>query len=654
MIQAGANNQEKLPTVTQVTQSQSTINQTSETEAILTCEESSEWMWRFDEQMSLRYECENSMEGRRGDNSGNALQNAGNNAKESSTEEAKATVNRRKKYMPRRLQRRNVVSLKTVCLGSKDKEEAKEGEAVNENTVNEMDLLSPQSNNTNGDDSGEPEQACSSDATTLSVSLPRLGVAEKTPVTCSNSVLSAMVNSYTDALLPSRFKTETGVLFVIGQNGSRATNNVTGEPLAALTSSSSGTENTTGSSLNALIEMCSKAGGSLNNPSDLPWSAWGTVTRDISSRGTGTRDISSRQMEGAQASQDISSRELTETVNEETVSTDSSKETGVPVTNGGADSFLNEETEEESTTSSNCQLSQVSACSSSVSLASQSDVQESLRLSVIPMSSQYNGHATTSEATVTASAGSTSSGYSFTSDTVDKPPTATDRCPTGSTAVTTSCVETPFPVIVETFSGHHVLNGFNSGQQLDNTQTRYRPIVPAPSKSVNTSFDAPTNDAFVNSSACKNDILYPVINDCFSLANDDQYAVAEKQPPSSNSCFIPHQNSPQPQVNKVYFPSPNAQLTGHSGFTVLDNTSPMQALRLEKFYSFSTLGEQVKSPIRPQTRHYKTTRTNFSRLSLEPICSVIYPLSSSTCQSTSENSATSEVLAQRAWGWRLR
>ena len=644
MIQAGANNQEKLPTVTQVTQNQSTINQTSETEAILTCEESSEWMWGFDEQMSLRYECENSMEERRGDNSGNALQNAENNAKESSTEEAKATVNRRKKYMPRRLQRRNVVSLKTISVGSKDKEEAKEGEAVNENTVNEMDVLSPQSNNTNGDDSGEPEQACSSDATTLSVSLPRLGAAEKTPVTCSNSVLSETVNSYTDMLLPSRFKTETGVLFVIGQNGSRAPNNVTGEPLAAFTSSSSGTENITGSSLNALIEMCSKAGGSLNNPSDLPWSAWGTVTRDISSR----------QMEGAQASKDISSGELRETVNEETVSTDSSKETGIPVTNGGADSFLNEETEEESTTSSNCQLSQVSACSSSVSLASQSDVQESLRLSAIPMSSQYNGHVTTSEVTVTASAGSTSSGCSFTSDTVDKSPIATDRCPTGSTAVTTFCVETPFPVIVETFSGHHVLNGFNSGQQLDNTQTRYRPIVPAPSKSVNTRFDAPTNDAFVNSSGCNNGILYPVINYCFSLANDDQYAVAEKQPPSSNSYFVPQQNSPQPQVNKVYFPSPNAQLTGHSGFTVLDNTSPMQALRLEKFYSFSTLGEQVKSPARPQTRHYKTTRTNFSRLSLEPICSVIYPLSSSTCQSTSENSATSEVLTQRAWGWRLR
>ncbi|KAJ7387443.1 hypothetical protein OS493_004441 [Desmophyllum pertusum] len=256
---------------------------------------------------------------------------------------------------------------------------------------------------------------------------------------------------------------------------------------------------------------------------------------------------------------------------------------------------------------------------------------------------------------------SNSSRNSLTSDTIDKSTTTTDQCQTDSTADTKakSSIEDPIPAALETFSGYYVLNGLNS------RQAGARPIVPAPTQSVNICSDDPATDASANSSCCSNSTVYPIIVNSFSINESIRSAVAhqgfnyqpletEEQPRSSNTDFTPSQNSPPPQVNREYFPSPNSHQTGHSDFIALDNTVLMQAFSLEKFYSFSAPEKQARAPrLRPQTRHYKATRTNFSRLSLEPICSVIHPLTSSTHQSTSQKSAA-EVAAQRAWGWWIR
>ena len=253
---------------------------------------------------------------------------------------------------------------------------------------------------------------------------------------------------------------------------------------------------------------------------------------------------------------------------------------------------------------------------------------------------------------------------SFVSDTLSKSPTFTYPCQTpDSTAVSRAYtgIEGPSPMIVDTFSGYYIVNGHNSEQLQQNKQQGYRPIVPAPNQSLNVSSNEPASDPSLTSSCHGNNIPFPIIIDSFSINENFRAAVAHRSfkykilesqrqvNPVSN--LTPQQTSPPsppPQVNRGHFSSPHLDQTGQSGFIALDNTVHMRAFSLEKFYSFSAPGKQQAQPssLRPLTRCYKTTRTNFSRMSLEPICSVIHPL----IDLTSQKSAT-EAANQRAWAW---
>ncbi|XP_022792066.1 uncharacterized protein LOC111331261 [Stylophora pistillata] len=596
--QAGINSQEEiLSNVSPVTQNQ-TQSETSDNESNLVCEESREWMWGFDHQMLARYEFENSIERSQRASHGPRLQNA-DYAKESFSDETKTRVSRRKKYVPRRLQRREDLSSLNTCSASKNEEETNEGEAVDIQNLNEESVKLSQPSNTHSDDD-----------TIQSVSTRCSEEIERTPIARCGSHQPETVNSYVDAVLPSSVRTKSGVLFVIGQNASQSASSVADEQVAGVTSSSTRTEDLTGSSLDALIVLCSKAG--MNT---------------------------------------LGNRDLTEIINSQTV-INASLEADEVVSSESSGSTLRKETEETSTDSSIRQLSEGSNSTSSISLTPQTVEQKTVGPCVVSMSSQYNGRASTSQATVSTFAVIKSSGSTIIADPINQTPKVTDvhrqsptvtvECRGGATAVTTSCVEKPYPVIVETYSRSHVSNTSNRGQQLDRKQTRYKHIAPAPSKSINASFDEPACNAPVTSSDCNSGILYPTILDTFTLANFDGLNAAEKP----DLYFIPPYNSPLPEVNQGYAFAPY-----RFGVTPVEKNF-MQEFRLEKFYSFSSAREFVKSPVRPQARHYKTTRTNFSRLSLEPICSVIHPLKGSILPSLSDNSAISEVSAQKAWGWR--
>lgn len=599
--QSGVISQEKLSTVSLVNQNQ-TPSETSDSESKLMCEESREWIWGFDQQMLVRHEFENFIEGSQITSHEIRLQN-NSYAKEPFCDETKASVNRRKKYVPRRFQRRDDLSSVNTRLDSKDKEQTIEGEAVDKNNLNKKGVKLPQLSNTNSaQDTRQSEfSRCSEE----------LG---RTPNKCNSSHQPETLSSYVDAVLPSSVRTKAGVLFVIGQNASQSVSIQAEEPVVTVTSSSSRTEVLTGSSLDALIALCSKAG-------------------------TNT----------------LGNRDSTEIVNSQTVNISSLEATNELVHSKGSDFPLCKETEEASINFSIRQRSAGPNCTTLVSLTPQTDEQKTVGSCVFPMSSQCSGRASTSHATVTTFAVNKSSESTLITDLINETPKVTDtyrqsptvtvECRAGATVVTKSCVENPIPVIVETYSGSHLSNGSKCEQQLDRKQTRYKRIAPAPRKSVNASLDEPACTASVSSSGCDGGVLYPKIVDSFTLANCNGPSAAEKSSPLPNLYFIPPCNSNLPQINQAYASSP------YFGVTPVDNNF-MQEFRLEKFYSLSSTREPVKSPVRPQARYYKTTRTNFSRLSLEPICSVIHPLEGFKRPSLSDNSAITEVSAQRPWGWR--
>lgn len=722
-IQDGTNHQEGLPIVSQVTQNQPT-NPPSESESHLNCEESAEWMWGFDEQMSFRYAFDGQLEGffKYGDSPENALKNS-----TYADEVAKAAVNRRKKYLPRRLPR-------TVSSTNVSSEGIMESEPADEPAVDQVDLPSSQPNDKtciSGDD-GNTEQSRSTDEQTTrwSASPCFEPVVEKPSIGCKNSLDPQRIDCLTDAIL-SNFCAAAEQISVSGQDDSHSTCSVPGESLATpansvLSTVTPGSGGTTGSSLTALIQMCSEAGGGLEN------------RRSVRQRRTITRDIS-KKLEGTPGKKDVFPGELAG------ARMSSSEESAGPVTSQDGDSLF-ERPVETSTTSSSCQLSQASDCnysvpltfegeeratpsliptysavsrhvtssditvtspvfsnySSSSSIPHTSEGEERARPSLIPTYSAFNGHVTSSDITATppvfsnysssssscsmnsfvrltssdttatplvfniCSNSSSSSLNSFVNNTVSKSPTTTYLCKTGSTAVTRAnpYIEEPFPVIVDTFSGYYIVNGNNSGQRQENKQQGYRPIVPAPNQSVNVCSEEPASDASVTSGCCGKNIPYPIIVDSFSINENFRAAVAHRsfkykilesqRQANSVSHLTPQQTSPPPQVNRGHFSSPYLNQTSQSGYIALDNTVLMKAFSLEKFYSFSAPAEkQTQAPcLRPQTRCYKTTRTNFSRMSLEPICSVIHPLTGSPRQSTYQKSAT-EVANQRAWGWQI-
>ncbi|KAJ7387444.1 T-box transcription factor tbx3 [Desmophyllum pertusum] len=285
-IQDGTHKQENSSTVSQVIQIQLT-NQTSESESQLSCGESPEWIWGFDEQMSLRYASENQMEGivKQGDRPGNAA--------------GKMQMTPRTK-LPKLLP----TLRSTEGRSSKDNEETVETEPVKEPTVNQVDTLSSQPNDTICDDNSKTEQLCSSDATAQSDAASScLEEAEKPSITCNNSPKPQTINSHTDSIL-SRFRSAAGLLSVIGQEVSRLACSDSGKSSVTPAKRSAGPKNKKDSSLNALIQMCSEAEGSLGSRAYLPRSVrpWGTVSRDIFSK----------NVDGTPASQDISSRESEE------------------------------------------------------------------------------------------------------------------------------------------------------------------------------------------------------------------------------------------------------------------------------------------------------------------------------------------------------
>ena len=726
-VQNGTNTLELLSIASQVTQHQSS-NPPSENDSLLKCEESREWMWRFDEQMSFRYASNGQLEGlfKYGDSLEDSLKNSTD-----TDVVAKATVNRRKKYLPRRLQR-------TVSSTNVSAEGITESEPVDEIAVDQVHLqLQPNDKTSISGDDGKEEQVCSTDdQMTRSSASPCFEPVPKPSITRENSLSPHGRNSHSDDIR-SKSCAAAEQISVSSQDGLRPTSSVSGESLATpakcmLSTVTPRPGNTTGSSLTALMQMCSEAESGLDS-----WRAMRQST-------TATRDISKKlQMPGTSCGKDIFPGELEE------ARMSSSKKSNGPITSHDGGSLFEQQVET-FTTSSCCQLSQ----EKDYPLSSEGDwvkpsliptsfsghVTSSDITSTSPVFSNYNSnssstsinsfvHATSSCITATPPVSSNcssndshimdssvrvtssdvtatppvyntyssnsshgmnsfvyvtssditatpplSNNYysnrtsmnSFVSDTVSGLPTTTYPCQmAGSTAVSRqyTFTEEPFPVIVDTFSGYYIVNGHNSGQVQQNKQQGYRPIIPAPNQSVNVCSDEPASDASVTSSFPSNNISFPIIIDSFSINENFRAALGHRSfkykileshrqgNPVSN--LWRHQTSPPPQVNQCHFSAPYLNQTGQFGYIALDNTVLMKAFPLEKFYSFSAPAIQHPQPpsLRPLTRCYRTTRTNFSRMSLEPICSVIYPPNGLPHQLTSQESAT-EVSNQRAWGWR--
>ena len=732
------------------------------------CEESTEWMWGFDEQMSFRYASNGQLDG---------LFKYGDSPKDSSKnsmdtdEVAKATVNRRKKYFPRKLQR-------TMSSTNLSSEGIMESEPAEELAADQVDLPSLQPNektSISGND-GKAEQSCSTDQqTTRSTASP-----------CFESVARPSI-SFETSLPPQRRNSHAEAM--------HATCSVSGDSPTAPANSLLSTVtpkpgNTTGSSLTALMQMCSDAESSLDSQRSMRQLR--TVTCDISKKlemtsTPGKKDVFPGELaEARMSTSKESSAGLVTSQNcdysfKRHVVTSTASSSGqlsqqsdnnctVPLTSEGEEwaspstvtssafsghvtslrinatplAFSNCNINSDSTSmnsfvhvtssgisamspvfsnhssngshSMNSFVSATSSNSDAISPAfnnsndrgnhsmnsfirttssyitatppvlsnscdgsshnMNSFVQStSSNIAVTsPVFTDYSSHSMNSSVHVTSSNiaatpavfnicsnSNTDSMNSSVNETVSTSPTSTYLCQTaGFTAVPRAytCIDEPSPMIVDTFSSYYIVNEHNRGQLQQSKQQGYRPIVPAPNQFVNVCSDEPTSDPSLSSSCRGNDIPFPIIIDSFSINENFRAAVGHRSfkykileslrqaNPTSN--LMPQQTSPPPQVNRSHFSSPYLNQTGRSGYIALDNTVLMKAFSLEKFYSFSAPVElQPQSPsLRPLTRCYKTTRTNFSRMSLEPICSVIHPL----IDLASQKSAT-EVANQRAWDW---
>ena len=762
-IQNERTNQESLSIASEAPHHRST-NTPSENGPHLMCEESTEWMWGFDEQMSFRYASNGQLDGlfKYGDSPKNSSKNSTD-----SDEVAKATVSRRKKYLPRRLQR-------TVSSTNLNSEVITESEPADEVAVDQVDLpsLQPNDETSSSGSDGKAKQSYSTDEqTTRSTASPCFEPVARPSISCKTSLHPQRRNSHTDA--------------------THATCSVsTATPANSMLSTVTPRQgNTTGSSLTALMQMCSDAESSLD--SGRPMRQRRTLTSDISKKlempsTPGRKDIfpgelaearmsTSKESAGSVTSQDCDSsvKRHLETSTASScgqLSQPSDYNCVVPPTSEGDErarpgtvtcsAFSGHVTSSginvtppafnncNSNSDSHSLKSFVSATSSSIYAISpafnnssdsgshsmnsfghtiSSDIAvtppvlsnggdssshnvnafvQATSSNVTVTSSMFTNysshsmnsfvHATSSDIAATppvvsshsssdshsmnsslhatssnnaatpvvfniCSNSNTNSMNSFVSESVSKSPTSTYVYQTaGSSAVSRAytCIEGPSPMIVDTFSAYYIVNGHNSGQLQQNKQQAYRPIVPAPSQSVNVCSDEPVSDSSLSSSCPGNNIPFPVIIDSFSINENFRAAVGHRSfkykilesqrqvTPVSN--FMLQQTSPQPQVNRSHFSSPYMNQPGRSDYIVLDNTVLMKAFSLEKFYSFSAPAEQQPRPpsLRPLTRCYKTTRTNFSRMSLEPICSVIHPL----IDLASQKSAA-EVANQRAWVW---
>ena len=591
--------------------------QVSECESKLACKESTEWMWKFDEQMSLRYSPEYpELEGflpTRDDRPANATTNKNEDSNPGNVttnidevnDIAKSTVNRRKKYLPRKLQRTSDLPVTgTSVMTMEERIEMPNDDQVDKPPTQSQDYKC------DWEDKTERSTSCSDAATLMDSSVVTSPIVEADKTSSSqdrdqNSVLS-------------RFQTAAG-LSVTSQSVSRLPSKESDSQMSVPDDTSSRRENTVDSSLNALIQMCSNAEGSLGDRSYVPWS---NQEQEMLS--------TLRSLGHFPPSQQFAQASPTSSCNSLSSQDEQRSETQSTSDNAGLAIQLSR-TDERSV---DTRVSEADARAHPSLPTASSTTSEHV--------TSFARHSSTSLSVTTATltAVSGSSKMILKNYISDKGLTTTDRPPTNSTAATSGNVSATNPLPVDSIS--NPTNKLSGGQLPGNKQPGYRPIVPAPNQSVDSVVAMPPSDASLESGYYNDTTPYPIIVDTFSITENIQSALEQQgssEVRSSYSHIIPSRNTPPPQVNLAYYAAPNPYQTGqtgHPGFISLDSTVAVQALSLEKFYSFSLPKIQDHETHRSRyygSRHYKATRTNFSRLSLEPLCSVIYPLTSCTRQS---------------------
>lgn len=579
--------QEKVPNKTQVMENQPTgqMPYSSEGEAELTCEESTEWMWGFDEQMSLRYSPERpeleaflpkkidnlkgadevNNETKQGSCDGDAKKNG-----DGINVFVQSTVSRRKKYHPRKLQRTDDVT--PAEGGSSANEERIQSNVdvrpVTEATEANVLQAQLQDNDCNEDDKEEqlqPEVGTSPDCP--EVTLPLLE-ADKTPCSQdSQSVPQPSQNqnlhlSSPGAIAGVSVSSQDGPYLLLGESDELCEN-------VPSNASSSKPEKTVESSLTALIQMCSEAG-----ESSLPG-----PNQDQRCISTGVSTFCQVYLP------------------QESISSSSP-------------SFC-------TTVAIGIQSSRPSSYSSAVNLATiASEVEERVMPSYT--SSELSTSVTTMSSSLPLPPPKSTAAFIDNNTLLIR----SEGLETVSTINGLSQATTAIESIGDQSQSLSITDRVCSPEisrapALGNKHPEYRPIAPAPHPS-NLSPDVPSGHVFEDNGYYHDNGSYPIIIDSFSLNDSIQYSFAK-----------------QPQVNLSYYPTPQLYQTGQASHSVLNSinsTAVKRSLPLEKFYSFPAPNSGDKHQVvrsRFQAgRHYKTTRTNFSRLSLEPLCSVIYPLTS--------------------------
>lgn len=613
-IYNGMPSQEKVSNTTQVMENQPTEQMPygSEGEAELTCEESTEWMWGFDEQMSLRYSPERpeleaflpqkiynltgadevNNEPKQGSCNGDAKKNG-----DGVNVFVQSTVSRRKKYHPRKLQRTDDV---TPADGGSSANEERIQSNVDVPPVTEAaeaNVLQAQLHDSDCNEDDKEEQLQSKVGTSPDcpeVTLPLLE-ADKTPCSQDGQSVPQPSQNQNLHLLSSgatagvSVSSQDGPYLLLGESDESCENVPSDAP-------SSKPEKTVESSLTALIQMCSEAGESVSDESSLPG-----PKQDQRCISTGVSTFCQVYLP------------------QESISSSSP-------------SFC-------TTVAIGIQSSRPSSYSSGVNLATiASEVEERIMPSYTSLSSP-SSELSTSVTTMSSS--------------LPLPPKSTAAFIDNNTLLIRSeGLETVSTINGLSQATTAIENIGDQSQSLSitdrvcspeisrapasgNKHPEYRPIAPAPHPS-NLSPDVPSAHVFEDSGYYYDNGSYPIIIDSFSLNDNIQYSFAK-----------------QPQVNLSYYPSPQLYQTGQASDNVLNpinSTVVKRSLPLEKFYSFPAPNSGDKHQVVRSRfqggRHYKTTRTNFSRLSLEPLCSVIYPLTS--CSRPVTNQRYIQPLAEDA------
>lgn len=645
-IYNGVRNQERVANLEQATKSPPTYQSAGirENESQLACEETTEWMWGFDEQMTLRYSPEypelESFLPKQGYNAasfannlnkandehkqaGNAV--SGTKKEDEDCDAVKVTVNRRKKYLPRKLQRTSDVPLTEASSKANGEKHDLQQEQP---STSYSDLLSSQSQGTKCNEQDNTERLSSAVATPQDAS-KSTSPCKQTDIETPSS--HEMATSQDQGSVVRSFQTIAG-LSVANQDGanlpskeSDASSTVVDDGSSMLLSSRQ--ENAADSSLTALIKMCSETEGPLGNTSFLPWSKQEEeMLSTISS--FSQLPFSQRSLTAASLSSFIHVASLDGRISE-------------PPSSSDADELSTQFSEDDERTDpplTPMTPSERVTPSEHVTLGERVTPSEHVAPSERVTSSSV--HNTSLSVPVVKSAAVSCSGMNALRNKIlEKLPKTTDQSQTSSSVIASEKSGAVNPVLVDSISSL-VTFSESSGRELQNNKNPgYRPIIPTPTQPVDIISEA-VIDASFDSGYSNDDPSYPIILNTFSITDNMPSALAqhgimgqsvemEKEVCSSNSHFTYSEISP-PNFYQT-------DLTGHFGYIALDSTIALQDLSLEKFYSFPSPYKREHETRRSRlygTRHYKTTRTNFSRLSLEPLCSVIYPMTSYTRQSS--------------------